>query len=357
MDIVKQLESLLPLSYPFSISRIEKDEALEQVHIYLQVSKDYRPSPGHSVHSYYERSWEHLRLFQYRSFLHCRLPVFLDRESGKTAAMEVGFSREHSRFTLLYEQRVLELVKTHCCFSTVAAQLGVYPQRVESIYHYYTTGAYLSHTACVCERVGIDETSTRKGHDYITVFTDMHAQRVIALEDGRSGEAIAAFFASHANPAAIRELSMDMSPAFIKGAQEHLPWARITFDKWHVFKLFERHLKELDAKLGAYRELLFEYLKAFYKQRQQEQAMAQLIFMADLIEEAAGRNALSRSIRQHAQGLVNHVTTRLTNALLEGINSKIQAIKRIARGFRYTDNFKKLILFAFGTIKHDQVNS
>lgn len=357
MDIVEQLESLLPLSYPFAISRIEKHEELEQVHIYLEVSKDYRPSPHHSIHSYYERSWEHLRLFQYRSFLHCRLLVFLDRQSGKTAAMEVGFSRKHSRFTLLYEQQVLRLMRTHCCFSSVAAQLGIYPQRVESIYHHYTTEAYLSHTASVCGRVGIDETSTRKGHNYITVFTDMDAQRVIAIENGRSGEAIKAFFASHANPAAIRELSMDMSPAFIKGAREHLPWARITFDKWHAFKLFERHLKELDAKLGTYRELLFEYLQAFYKQHQQQEAMAQLIFMADLIEEAAGRNSLSRTIRQHAQGLVNHITTKLTNALLEGVNSKIQAIKRVARGFRYTENFKKLILFAFGTIAHDQVIS
>lgn len=357
MDIVEQLESLLPLSYPFSISRIEKNEELKQVHIYLEVCKDYRPSPHHSIHSYYDRSWEHLRLFQYRSFLHCRLPVFLDRESGKTAAMEAGFSREHSRFTLLYEQRVLELMQLHCCFTSVAAQLGIYPQRVENIYHHYTTEAYLSHTASVCERVGIDETSTRKGHDYITIFTDMDAQQVIAIEDGRSGDAIGAFFTSHANPAAIRELSMDMSPAFIKGVQEHLPWASITFDKWHVFKLFERHLQELDAKLGNYRELIFAYLQDFYQQRQPKEAMAQLTFMADWIEEVAGTNKLSKTIRQHAQGLVNHITSRLTNGLLEGINSKIQAIKRIARGFRYTDNFKKLILFAFGKITFDQVNS
>jgi len=85
--------------------------------------------------------------------------------------------------------------------------------------------------------------------------------------------------------------------------------------------------------------------------------MAQLLFMADWIEELAGKNPLSSSIRQHAQGLVNYVTTKLTNALLEGINSKIQAIKRIARGFRYTKNFKKLILSAFGNITLDQVNS
>ena len=85
--------------------------------------------------------------------------------------------------------------------------------------------------------------------------------------------------------------------------------------------------------------------------------MAQLRFMADWIEVVAGKKPLSRPIRQHAQELVNYVTTKLTNALLEGIKSKIQATKRIARGFRYIDNFKKLILFAFGTITLDHENS
>lgn len=69
------------------------------MHLYLEVSKDYRPSQNHSSHSYYERSWERLRLFQYRSFLHCRLPVFLGRQSGRTAATEAGFSRGHPRST------------------------------------------------------------------------------------------------------------------------------------------------------------------------------------------------------------------------------------------------------------------
>jgi transposase len=80
-------------------------------------------------------------------------------------------------------------------------------------------------------------------------------------------------------------------------------------------------------------------------------AMAQLIFIADFIEEKIGKNPLSKSIHKHSEGLANYVHSGLTNATLEGINSKVQIIKRVAKGFRYTENFKKLILFAFGTIK------
>ena len=65
MDILQQFEALLPLSYPFSVSRIEKDEGKQEVHLYLEIAKDYRPSTDYNIHSYYDRSLEHLKLFQY----------------------------------------------------------------------------------------------------------------------------------------------------------------------------------------------------------------------------------------------------------------------------------------------------
>lgn len=354
MDLLRQFEALLPLSYPFSIDRIEKDETSQEVHIYLEIAKDYRPSAEYTIHSYYNRSWEHLKLFQYRSFLHCRLPVFQHKQNGSTKAMEVEFSRQHSRFTVLFEQEVMRLMKIHGCFATVAEQLKIYPQRVESIYHHYTTAAYQNHTMSICERVGIDETSTRKGHDYITIFADMDENKVIAIQDGKGSDAVEAFFQDHPNPAIIKELSMDMSPSFIKGAGQYLPWAEITYDKWHVFKLLQRHLDEIKQKhrfMAAYIQLLFEYLQQFYSQKRWQEAMAQLTFMADFTEELTGKNPLSKSIRKHSIGLANYVRSGLTNGTLEGINSKVQTIKRVAKGFRYTDNFKKLILFSFGTIK------
>ncbi len=115
--------------------------------------------------------------------------------------MEVKFSRQHSRFRLLFEQEVMRLMKIHTCFTTVAKQLKIYPQRVESIYHHYTTRAYQAHTTAVCEPVGVDETSTKKGHDYITIFADMDENKVIAIGDGKGSDTIEAFFEQHPNPA------------------------------------------------------------------------------------------------------------------------------------------------------------
>ncbi len=49
MDILEQFEALLPLSYPFSVARIEKDEANQEVHLYLEIAKDYRSSADYII--------------------------------------------------------------------------------------------------------------------------------------------------------------------------------------------------------------------------------------------------------------------------------------------------------------------
>ncbi len=231
------LEELLPLADPLKVKRVEKDEALREVHIHLEVDASHQAPAGQVVHQYYDRQWEHLALFQYRCFIHCRLPVYKDTKTGKTRALQVGFSREQSRFTLLYEQQVMDLMRLHHNLAKVAEQLQVYPQRIASIYHHYTQAAYQAHCISVCPQVGVDETSTRKGHDYITAFVDLDTHQIIDLQDGKGADTIEQFFHNHPNPQVVQNISSDMSPAFAKGVQSYFPWAKVTYDKWHVFKL------------------------------------------------------------------------------------------------------------------------
>jgi transposase len=47
-------------------------------------------------------------------------------------------------------------------------------------------------------------------------------------------------------------------------------------------------------------------------------------------------------------GIVNYFEPKLTNGILEGINSKIQLIKRRARGFRNMQSFINMIFFSCG---------
>ncbi len=334
MQLSKMLEELLPLAHPLCVKRVEKDEALREVHIHLEVDASHHPPAGQVVHQYYDRQWEHLALFQYRCFIHCRLPVYKDIKTGKTRALQVGFSREQSRFTLLYERYVLDLLRLYHNMSKVAEQLGVYPQRIASIYHHYTETAYQAHCISVCSQVGVDETSTRKGHDYITAFVDLDTHQILALEDGKGADTIEHFFQDHPNPEVVQNISSDMSPAFAKGVQSYFPWAKVTYDKWHVFKLLGKHLEKLmdrHPSKRAYGLLLQEHLVDFYQQSCLQTAKAQLSFMADLAEDVFGKNSFSKSVRKHFKGIVEYIRSQLTNGILEGINrpnSKIKASDR-----------------------------
>ena len=300
------------------------------------------------------RSWKHLNLFQYRTFLHCRLTIYENKDSGECKALQVSFSRKNFRFTLLYEAKVMQLMQLYHCFATVARQLQIHQQRVETIYHFYTATSFARQRVPLCEQIGVDETSTRKGHEYISIFVDMKTHQICHIEDGRQAEVITGFVQAHPAAERITDISMDMSPAFIKGVNQCLPSAKMTFDKWHVFKLFNKYLKELARTrkhLKVYSQTLHELLNIFYRQTSLEKAKAQLAFMADFTEELIGKNPISKSLRKHFDGIVAYICSKLNNGLLEGINSKIQTIKRVARGFRYTDHFKKMILFVFGNIK------
>jgi transposase len=91
------------------------------------------------------------------------------------------------------------------------------------------------------QAIGIDETSSRRGHDYITLFVDLNARRLLFATPGKDAKTFEKFsedLQAHGGSAKrITDVSMDLSPAFQKGATEHLPNAEITFDRFHLMKL------------------------------------------------------------------------------------------------------------------------
>lgn len=350
MHITDTLVQFLGIKPPFSISKVFRDETEKEAHIHLKVDPSATPE-GYRIHSYYERSWEHLRLFEYRTFLHCSVPIYQHRQSKELKKAEVSFSRDYSRFTLHYEAELMRLMKIHHCFQQVADQLGIYAQRVEQIYHYYTDHLAEDVGFNVPQKVAFDETSTKKGHQYITTFYDLDLREIVGIYEGRSSDCVGDFYQDHPNPEVLRQVSMDMSPAFIKGVKTYFPQAQISFDKWHVIKLFRKHLKDLPAKkarkLKAQLRLVMESIGQFYQAGSQEEAQATLAFVGDFAQDQLGENKLTNTIQKHFEGICNYFVSKLNNGIMEGLNSKIQVIKRVARGFRYTQHFMKMIRFVF----------
>jgi transposase len=100
----------------------------------------------------------------------------------------------------------------------------------------------------VCE-IGTDETSSKKGHDYITLFVDMERRKVIDIQEGKDRKTIAEFVFRLENRQGdrrqIEQVSIDMSPAFIAGTLKMLPNAQMTFDRFHLIQHLNRAMDEV----------------------------------------------------------------------------------------------------------------
>jgi transposase len=140
-------------------------------------------------------------------------------------------------FTLLFEALVLMLAQ-QMPFAAVARIVNLSWHRVHAICSRYVELALASANLSDVSSVAIDETSYRRGHEYLTLVADMQARRVVFVTPRRDAKTIESFAAHlsqhHGTPEQMTSVSIDMSPAFIKGVGEHLPNARVTFDKFHV---------------------------------------------------------------------------------------------------------------------------
>lgn len=352
---------LLSIEAPFSIKKVEKslneNGQVENIVFEIEVDQAYRPNKNSIAHDHYERTWQHLNLFEYPCFIKCNVPVFKNKLTSKTKALEVPWARPNSGFTLLFEKHLLIHLKLTNCFTATASYFKIYPQRVRNVYDHYTLEDYQKREVEVAEQTGLDETSTKKGHNYISVFVNMETGKVIDIQDGKSSQAIQLFAKalkeSGQKIEEIKDFSIDMSPAFISGLKKYFPNANITFDRFHVVKLINKYFENLLKKKSVNKELV-EYhlneLNFIWQFNTTIEAAAFLTYWIDRTEHLFNMKTLVRSLNKHFEGIIQFADSKLTNGLLEGMNSKIQFIKRAARGYRNIENFKRMILFAFNSL-------
>lgn len=232
----------------------------------------------------------------------------------------------------------------------------------------------------------MDETSKRKGHDYVTCFLDMDTGELLSVVEGKDAETVTEFVESCGeqglDPKKITDVSVDMSPAFGAGLKEELPEAKVSYDKFHVSQLVQRAFdtvrkscarkhgkrfnkwiffkayeklnhnerQQLESLLMDDTDLAMAYemknnFKILWEQPCKEQAGAYLSYWADFARTLKKKSmtVLANTLDKHYQGIVQYFESGLTNATLEGFNSKIQAMKRSARGYRDTKTLLLMI--------------
>ena len=238
--------------YVREISMKPQTGIVGELHIYL----DFKPGSLFQIeglkarvaYDTAERTWQHLNFFQHKCFLHARVPRIKD-DTGKPQTVPVPWARPGSGFTLLFEAYAMLLIECEMPVSKAGSVLGVYPNRIWGVFNHWVGKAHSNDDISGIKQVGFDETSTKKGHHYVTVAVDLDQRRVVFATPGKDASTIkttAGYFGSKGvAPSEIKQLCMDMSPSFISGAMGAFPDAAITFDKFHVVKEVNNAMDEL----------------------------------------------------------------------------------------------------------------
>jgi transposase len=382
----------LGIEEPIFIDEIVFDEKEGELHIRMNFRRGGKFScsecgaEGLPVYDTVEKTWRHLNFWQYKTYIHMRTPRTQCSECGERLWVP-SWGRQHSGFTLLFEALIMTLAKA-MPISGIGKLVGEHDTRLWRIVSFYVKRAYSKKNYSTVTKVGCDETSSRKGHNYVTVFADMDSGQVMFATKGKDSGTIKAFadeLAEHqAQPEQIKEVTIDMSPAFISGAGKHLPDAHITFDKFHVIQALNKAQDEvrrmeqkhnpllansryiwlknpenLTAKQKeALETLRYENLKTakVYQMKLTFQDIYRTISEPEAAEAAINKwlswavrsrldpiKRFAKMVKTHFPGIMRYFTSGLTTGTMEGINSRIQQIKRRARGFRNTDNFITMI--------------
>jgi len=407
--MMKQLfEKALNIREPYFITDIKFDEKKKQLDIQVDFHKgsvfkiktpDGREIEG-KAYDTVNKTWRHLNFFEHECYLHARVPRI--KHDDGINQVETPWEGIANGFTLLFEALMVMLCMAMPVYK-VAKLLQVSDDKIWRTLNEYVQKALRQMDLSELTAVGIDETSCAKGHDYVTLFVDLIKRKTIFVADGKDSSTIEDFtdmlVFRKGSSDNIREVTCDMSPAFIKGVNDNLKSASITFDRFHVMKyiteavdLVRREEYRTDNSLKKLRYLFLkneENLKQEDKltlnalrlsgmgrktlKAHQIKESFRLIYQAEteqVFEEClkkwyfwASHSRLkpvieaSRTIKKHWDGILRWKKTGFSNAILEGINSVVQAVKARARGYANPDHFKTMIFLMTGKMDFSKLNS
>ncbi len=390
----------LGLQTPWFVKSIEfvtpeSNTIIKQLHIRVdhQPMQKFKSDDGqeYPVYDHVERTWRHLNFFQHECYLHARVPRVKNKE-GNTLQVEVPWAKPGSSFTLLFEAYSMFLIQSGASLTSAGELLKVDSRVIGRIINYYVAQSLATEKLEPIEALGIDETSVKKGHNYITVQTDLVRKKVVAVSEGKDSEAVykglAMISKRGAHPKDVKRVAIDLSPAYTAAVLDKLPQASIVYDRFHLEALLSKALDSIrkieQANSALLRKSKFlwlrnksslttkqsekiyylsttfptlgkayqlkEQFKEIYNHTKPDEALTALTEWLRMAQEAKIVPILSfvNTLKSHWSGIVSYFNSRLTSGFVERVNLKIQEIKRTARGYRNLDNYIAMIYFHCG---------
>jgi transposase len=397
----KLYEQILGINTPWHVEGVELKLDQGQILIAVEGSSavEVCPECGERVprHDRVERRWRHLDTCQYQTVLIAKVPRVRCDQHG-VRQVRVPWAEERSRFTALFEALVIDWLQASESIAAVAKGMRLSWEEVSGIRgRAVARGMKRRGRAPLPASIGVDETSIRRGHEYITVINALSEARVLDVMDDRGEQSLSGFWSQYdrVELERVEKVAMDMWPPYIASTRKHLSMAdeKIVFDKFHILQhlghavdlvrrkehrqlhaqsderlaktryLWLTHPDRLEGEARATIDVLrrgsLRTARAFrYKEHASRlwgyvrRGMAERLWRQWL--HGALRCALepirvvARMIKKHWYGVINAATSDITNAMSESVNSQIQRIKKRACGFRSRTRFREAILFHLG---------
>jgi transposase len=343
------------------------------------------------AHDFTERTWRHLNFFQHHCYITAPVPRVNCAEHGVKATIP-PWTRKGSHFTLMFEATVMMLAH-EMPIAALARYVEENDTRLWKLINHYVLKAVSKLDLSEVKAVALDETSSKRGHNYVTVFIDMERKDkpILFVTPGKGKATVASFkehLKAHGGSASnILEVVCDMSPAFIASSKEHFENAEITLDWFHVTALVSRAmedvrkseskhtlmpkhlrwaiLKNVDKLKPDQQDALIDLQKTnlatanawrckeslkWVRQAKTPRAAAWrltnfLNYYKDLLKEKVYdpvQKAL-RTIESKRKMIEQRWKSTYSNARLEGLNGLFQAARARARGYRNQNTFMTMI--------------
>ena len=391
---------LLGLVAPWTIADIDLsvEKATLDIHVVEKETNSFPCPDCGTIAKLYDhappRRWRHLDTMQFTTEIVARLPRTLCKEHGvKTIA--VPWADASTRWTLLFEAFAIEVLLGTSNITRAMVLLKIGWDSAQAIRARAVERGLARRTEEVIRYAGIDEKSFLKGHRYASLMTDLDRGRVLDVVQDRTKESAQTLIKtalSASQLVQIKAAAMDMWRPFMDAWQE-ASTAPIVHDKFHVSGYLGEAvdtvrrrenrtlLKEGDETLkGARylflkRELEGDEKTRFHSLMQEELKVGRAWALKeafrhfwDFVRESAALSffvrwyfrathsrlppiiKVAKMLKRHLAGLLSHCAHDITNAVTEGLNSKIQSVKASARGFRTFAHYRIAILFFCGKL-------
>ncbi len=400
MELEEHYDHLLGIQSPWQINTIDLKIQERRVDIDIEYADDEGPcpecgtlSPKHDDRN--KRSWRHLDTMQFSTWLHCELPRVRCRAHG-VKTVKAPWAEKNSRFTLLFEGFAIRVLQAARSVEEARKLLGLNWHQVEAIKARGVQRGLARREESAIPYIGIDEKQFRSGHRYISSLVDLEGGRVLDVVEERTEEACMKLInkaLSEEQKEEVTAVALDMWKAYANAVESTLPQADIVHDRFHI----SQHLNEAVDKVRRQENKALtqegderlvgtkfawltneENLKEAFADRFDGLKHADLkVSRAWAIKELfrdfwtyryagwakrhfdkwyswAIRSRLepikdkARMIKDHLPNILTWFEHGISNAVAEGLNSKIQTVKSNARGYRSFEGFRNSILFYCG---------